>query len=117
MTIDTLIASIQSGTPVSFSETIEVIKTHYQYTPSRFTNGIGAQAIVNEAGTNEGSCRIFAFALLQGLSEPETLQLFGDFYRKDVLENPEGQDHLNIRTFMRDGWAGIQFDQPALSAL
>ena len=117
MNPETLIASIQSGKPVSFNQTIEVIQSHYQYTPCRFTNGLGEQVIVNEAGTNEGSCRIFAFAHLHGLSESETLQLFGDFYRKDVLEHPDAQDHLNIRTFMRDGWAGIHFDQPVLSAL
>ena len=117
MTLDAFIETVKSGTPVSFSETIEIIKTHYHYTPSRFTNGLGPDAIINEAGTNEGSCRIFAFALHHGLKESETLQLFGDFYRKDVLENPDGQDHLNIRTFMREGWAGIQFDQPALRAI
>ncbi len=117
MTLETFIASIKSGTPVSFNLTIEVIQAHYQYTPSRFTNGLNEHAIVNEAGTNEGSCRIFAFARLHGLSESETLQLFGDFYRKDVLEHPDAQDHLNIRTFMKYGWAGIHFDHAALSAL
>ena len=33
-----------------------------------------------------------------------TLWLFGDFYRKDVLENPDGTDHANIRAFMEGGW-------------
>jgi hypothetical protein len=40
--------------------------------------------------------------------------LFGDYYRKDVLEHPEGSDHANIRQFIRDGWQGIQFDSDVL---
>ncbi len=62
------------------------------------------------------SCRIFAFAKIHNLSAEQTLALFGDYYRKDVLGNPDGTDHQNIRNFMRDGWAGIQFDGEALQA-
>ena len=107
---------VKSGQPVSFQDTISVITHNYQYTPTRFSNGSGADAVVNDAGTNEGSCKIFGFARLHGLTEADTLRLFGDYYRKDVLENPEGQDHHNIRNFMKYGWAGIQFDGEPLSA-
>lgn len=99
---------------IAFQQTIDTINAHYDYAPTRFTNGRGEDKVVNAAGSNEGSCRIFAFALMQGLSADATLALFGNFYREDVLKNPEGSDHANIRTFMRHGWAGIHFDGAAL---
>ena len=101
---------------VSFQEVIAFIDANYGYTPCKFVNGSGDRAAVNEAGTNEGSCKIFAFAQLNALSEAETLQCFGDYYRKDVLENPEGSDHANIRNFMKTGWGGVTFDGQALSS-
>jgi hypothetical protein len=51
------------------------------------------------------------------LSEVHTLALFGGYYRDDVLGNPEGRDHGNIRHFMKYGWAGIHFEGEALRAL
>lgn len=117
MTLHDLIARLRARPQsLDFKIVIDTINAHYHYTPARFTNGRGDDKVINEAGTNEGSCRIFAFALLQGLSPNQTLALFGDFYRKDVLGNPEGTDHANIRAFMRHGWAGIHFDTPALQA-
>ena len=111
--IEKTVAAPQS---VSFQETMAVIENNYEYTPTRFVNGIGETQVENLAGKNEGSCKIFAFAKLNDLSEEQTLACFGDYYRKDVLENPQGSDHANIRNFMRDGWAGIQFDGEALNA-
>ena len=70
---------------------------------------------MNEAGENNGSCKVFSFAKLKGLNEEETLALFGDFYRTDVLANPEGSDHQNIRNFMQYGWDGIAFQGDALA--
>ena len=101
---------------VSFSETMDIIAKHYEYRPSRFINGCDENRVINEAGSNEGSCKIFAFGLLNKLSEQETLACFGDYYRIDVLQHPEYTDHGNIRQFMKHGWAGIHFDQPALTA-
>jgi len=100
---------------VSFSEVIELINAEYDFSPTRFTNGLADDTVINEAGTNEGSCRIFAFAKLHSLTEEQTLHCFGDYYRKDVLEHPENTDHANIRTFIKCGWAGILFDVPALT--
>lgn len=103
----------QSPEDVNFDEVIAVISDFYQYTPVRFVNG----ETVNEKGTNEGSCKIFAFAQLNQLSEKETLACFGKYYREDVLEHPEATDHANIRNFMKSGWSGIRFDSPALILL
>lgn len=101
---------------VAFEQVQAVIDEHYDYTPSRFTNGSGDDQVVNEAGTNEGSCKIFAFAKLHKLSDEQTLACFGHFFRDHVLSNPQGDDHANIRTFMRHGLAQVEFDQPALVA-
>jgi len=99
---------------VDFNEVIATINAHYLYTPTLFTNGIGEHKLVNEAGKNEGSCKIFTFAKLNHLTKEQTLACFGKFYREDVLKNPLGNDHQNIRKFMEYGWIGISFDGAAL---
>ena len=98
---------------IDFKEVIAYIDEHYDFTPTKFTNG----NTVNEAGANNGSCKIFSFAKLHKLSKEETLALFGDFYRTDVLKNPEGSDHQNIRNFQQFGWDGISFEGEALKVL
>jgi len=99
----------------SFSDTMALIDNHFDYTPSRFTNGAGDSQAVNEAGSNEGSCKIFALGKLLAFNETQTLNCFGDYYRIDVLGNSDGSDHANIRNFMRHGWGGIAFDNVALT--
>jgi hypothetical protein len=96
----------ESPDSITFNDTIAVIDALYSFTPTAFKNA----ALVNETGKNNGSCKIFSFALLHQLSPQQTLHCFGDYYRKDVLMNPEGTDHQNIRNFMQTGWDGIEFD-------
>ncbi len=116
MTIEQFIEQLrQQPESVEFEQTMALIEEHFYYQPVRFTNGAGSDTVVNEAGSNEGSCRLFAFARLAGLDEQETLACFGKYYREDVLAHPQGHDHANIRHFMRHGWAGIHFDKPPLS--
>lgn len=95
----------------SFQETISVIDANYNFTPSAFTNG----SQENKSGENNGSCKIFAFAKKNRLDQLQTLSCFGSYYFDDVLKNPEGVDHQNIRNFMKFGWDGIQFEAEALS--
>jgi hypothetical protein len=95
---------------VEFSEVMAAINDNYQYQPTTFTNGV----LVNDAGTNEGSCKIFSFAQLNDLTQQQTLACFGRYYREDVLENPTGDDHGNIRNFMKTGWQGVSFNSVAL---
>lgn len=95
---------------IAFSEVIEFIDAAYDFTPTRFTNGL----TTNEGNQNNGSCKIFSVAKLLGLNKEQTLSLFGDYYRVDVLQHPDGSDHANIRNFMITGWEGIQFDGEAL---
>ncbi len=106
----------QSPETISFNEAIALISEHYTYNPTTFSNGLGENKVCNEAGTNEGSCKLFSFGLLHQLTQEQMLQCFGDYYRHDVLQHPKGNDHANIRNFIRSGWEGIQFDGDALIA-
>ena len=100
---------------IEFDQVIQVIEDNYIYTPSRFTNGNENSRVTNEAGCNEGPCKIFSFAQLNNLNENQTPACFGKFYRQDVLDNPHNNDHANIRNFIEAGWNGTQFDAIALA--
>ncbi|MBL6985446.1 MAG: HopJ type III effector protein [Methylobacter sp.] len=116
MSLISFIEKIKNNDPVSFDETISVITENYHYQATEFCNGLNEQLLVNKAGTNEGSCKIFAFAQLNQLDQQQTLNLFGDYYRLDVLNDPHGTGHQNIRNFMQYGWDGIRFKDVALTA-
>jgi hypothetical protein len=103
----------QQETAVEFEQVMQVIADNYQYQPAVFTNG----ELINELGTNEGSCKIFYFAQLNELTPEQTLACFGRYYREDVLGHPNGNDHGNIRNFMKTGWQGIEFKAAALSPI
>ena len=100
----------QTPKEIQFSETISVIEENYTFTPTAFQNG----SQYNAAGENSESCKLFAFAQLHHLSQEETLTCFGDYYFDEVLNNPEGTNHQNIRNFMKTGWDEIQFEGTAL---
>ena len=111
-TLAALLTQIQQQEQsVEFEQVMQAIKDNYNYQPTSFNNG----ELVNEAGTNEGSCKIFYFAQLNELSQQQTLACFGRYYRDDVLNNPTGDDHGNIRNFMKTGWQGIKFKAVALA--
>lgn len=90
---------------IEFDDSMAVIDANYDFTPTAFENG----DCDNEAGQNNGSCKILAFSHLNGLTEQQTLACFGKFYREDVLGDPEGDGHQNIRNFMQTGWDGVKF--------
>ena len=111
MTINTFLEKLkQTPEAITFAETIATIESNYEFRPTAFQNGNQH----NGAGENSGSCKLFAFAQLQNLSQDETLACFGAFYRDEVLGDPEGTNHQNIRNFMVHGWNGIQFEGTAL---
>ncbi|MCW8962693.1 MAG: HopJ type III effector protein [Gammaproteobacteria bacterium] len=106
MDTDTLLDKIKTQPEeVGFKEVMLTIDDGYDYQPTVFMNG----AVVNEAGVNEASCKILAFAKLHGLNKEQALACFGKFYRDDVLQHPHGTDHSNIRSFMVCGWGGLEF--------
>ncbi|HEY5995337.1 MAG TPA: HopJ type III effector protein [Gallionellaceae bacterium] len=96
---------------IAFNDTIATVEALYEFSPTAFRNG----ALLNEAGQNSGSCKIFSFAQMHNLTAEQTLHCFGDYYRNEVLGDPNGANHQNIRSFMKTGWAGISFEGKALT--
>ena len=97
-------------TAITFKETMQVIEDHYNFNPTAFTNG----DIINNAGENNGSCKLFAFAMHQELIKEETLLCFGEHYQS-VLEDKNGTSHQNIRNFMKTGFKDLSFENEALT--
>lgn len=111
MQLDAFLKKLQDAPEsVGFDETMSAIDAAYEFTPVAFVNG----NVRNEAGQNNGSCKLLAFASLHGLSERQTLACFGAHYREDVLKHPDGDGHQNIRNFMKTGWAGVHFERMPL---
>lgn len=94
---------------VSFKDVIAFIESRYDHTPTAFTNGDAH----NEANQNQGSAKVFSFAILNNLSKEDTLLLFAEHYQA-VLSSPDGTDHQNIRQFIYHGWPGVSFEGEAL---
>ena len=63
---------------LAFSNVIAYIDEHYEFTPTKFTNG----NTVNEANQNNGSCKVFSFAKINQLSPEETLLCLASFTEK-----------------------------------
>jgi len=99
-----IIIIISGGEVVNFAETIKLIDEHYTYFAVPFTCG----DLKSPANTNTGSAKVFSFGLMTKMDEKSTLRLFGEHY-KDVLANPSGTDHPNIRNFMKLGWGAVTF--------
>ena len=102
------LASLQAG-HADFDDTLALIDQHFEYQPTGFDNG----PLHNAAGENAGSCRVFALAQYCNLNETDTLNLFAQHYQQ-VLGDPAGSSHGNIRQFISTGWSGIRFDDQPL---
>ena len=98
-----LLQNLQNGS-AQFADVLAHIDARYGFTPTAFSNG----ETQNDAGQNNGSCKVFAFAQLEQLSAAQTLGLFAEHYAA-VVATPTDSDHANIRNFMRAGWGGIDF--------
>ena len=102
----------QNPDSLIFNELMDVIGSEYDFTPTAFKNG----QCMNAENENSGSCKVFSFGQLHGLSVDQTLSCFGQYYRDDVLQKPDADDHQNIRNFMQTGWDGLEFSGTALIA-
>ncbi|SHJ53565.1 HopJ type III effector protein [Maribacter aquivivus] len=98
---------------ISFSDTMAVIDSKYSFTPTAYTNG----NVSNEVGQNSGSCKLFSFAIKEGLNKEETLACFGQYYFDEVLLDLKGSSHQNIRNFIKTGFEGLSFDGEALQLI
>ena len=97
-------------TAITFKETMQVIENYYTFNPTAFKNG----DIINNAGENNGSCKLFAFAMHQELTKEATLFSFGEHYQS-VLDDKNGTSHQNIRNFMKTSFKGLSFENEALT--
>jgi len=114
MTLTDYLAAVKSNpNRLEFKDLMEVIAAHYVFTPVQFSNG----DVINAPEQNQGSCKLFSFARLHGFTQAQTLACFGVYYREDVLQNPDGDDHQNIRNFMKTGWDGVEFEGQALALI
>lgn len=95
-----------SADTIAFKDTLALVEDHFDYNPKKFVNGSTESA----AGANEGSCKVFSMGKLLGWSEKEVLTAFGEHYRQ-VLGDPNGSSHGNIRAFMKEGWPGVHFPE------
>lgn len=95
---------------LQFEDTMAAIDHRFDFTESAFTNG----DVVNNKGENSGSCKVFAFAKLEKLTEKQTLYCFGQYYR-EVVEHPDLNSHRNIRAFMKNGWQGVDLPDGVLT--
>lgn len=102
---------------VKFTEVMQKIDELYDHNPQfGYSSGVGTEGgfeTRNEAGANVGSNKVFYFAKMHGFTEEMTLRLFCEHYQ-NVLETPDGTSHLNIRSFMKNGWEGVRFDGETL---
>lgn len=111
MTIKEFVTKLKNNPKqLIFSETMSVIENNYVFTPTAFKNG----DLQNSDAENLGSSKVFSLALKQKLTKEETLACFGQYYFIDVLENPNGTDHQNIRNFMNTGFEGLVFEDETL---
>lgn len=94
-----------SSDDLKFEDVMELIDLHYEDGLIEFKNG----DIVNKQGENEGSAKLLSYAAIAGLDKDTTLKLWGQFYR-EVLADPDGNSHQNIRNFMKYGWEGVPFE-------
>jgi hypothetical protein len=93
------------GDTVMFEEVMELIDLHYENQLLEFRNG----DMNNGADENAGSAKVLSYAALSQLDKETTLKLWGQYYR-DVLKDPDGDSHQNIRNFMKTGWEGVPFE-------
>ena len=93
-----------SGDDLMFEEFIELCDAEYEDGLIEFKNG----DIVNKPGENHGSAKVLSYAALADFDKEMTLKLWGQYYR-EVKANPDGDDHQNIRNFMKYGWDGVDF--------
>ena len=82
---------------------IAAINAIYSVPPQAFV--VGDQE--NKPGENKGSLAILGFARANGLwNLSEILPMFGEAYY-EVLTNPNGSSHANIRALMNYGMGGV----------
>ena len=101
---------LRSGVKMNFSDFTILVDQEYEFSNVAFTNN----KLVNSKKENQSSAKVFCFGMMHSLSESETLRCFGEHYQS-VIDEPENHSsHLNIRSFISNGWKGVLINQSAL---
>ena len=111
MNTEQYLHQLKLGEVMQFSDFTDLIESEYNFTPTAFTNG----DLSNKAEENQGSAKVFCFGLMHSLSEHEALRCFGEHYQSVLDSLGDNTSHLNIRTFMRLGWKGVNINASALT--
>ncbi|SHE21057.1 Type III effector HopPmaJ [Bathymodiolus brooksi thiotrophic gill symbiont] len=109
MTQEAYLKELRTGAAMKFADLMELIEDNFDHTPAPFING----TLENSENENQGSAKLFGFAIIHQLTPLETLHCFGEHYQA-VLNDPQGTAHQNIRNFITYGWEGLQFKSSAL---
>ena len=110
MNTNEYLEKLRSGVKMNFSDFINLIDQEYEFLNVAFKNN----DLVNLKEENQGSAKVFCFGLMYSLSEEDTIRCFGEHYQS-VIDEPENHNsHLNIRSFMSNGWNGVLINQNAL---
>jgi hypothetical protein len=103
--IENLLRKVRTdASSLMFAETLEAIELGFEFFGVKFSCG----DVVSSSSENTGSSKVLSMAILVGLTDAETLACFGEHYR-DVLADPSGASHANIRALMATGLAGVKF--------
>ena len=95
---------------MNFSDLTNLIDKEYEFLNVAFKNN----DLINSKEENQGSAKVFCFGLMYSLSEEDTIRCFGEHYQS-VIDGPENYNsHLNIRSFLSNGWNGVSINQNAL---
>lgn len=111
MTEEAYLEELRTGAQMKFEDLMTLVDENYNYIPASFTNG----DFENRVTENQGSAKLFCFAAIHQLTQLEALHCFGQYYQ-EVLNDPKGNEHTNIRNFITYGWAGLKFDSPVLTS-
>jgi len=94
-----------------FSDIMKTLDLHFTFRPTAFSVG-DTKSTENQ---NQKSLRVLSFAQLLKLSKEQTLKLWGEHY-KQVLQEPEGSSHGNIRAFLKGGFECVNAPQDVITA-
>lgn len=92
------------GSTLMFADTMAAIDAAFEFFGTKFVNG----DVSSTSSENQGSSKILSLSQLVPMSKEDVLVLFGEHYR-DVLADPNGTNHANIRAFMKTGLDGVSF--------
>jgi hypothetical protein len=86
---------IKYNARIHFAETIAVIEQHYDFEPTALRMVLNTMLLVKTQDLVK-----YLFCRNARLQK-QTLACFGAYYFEDVIGNPNGTDHQNIRNFMK----------------